>query len=227
MLALLAGAAPAVVAAGASGSSSGNAPGAAGSSASTPFAALTVTPKGAQTYDISTGVTTLPDGGTIVDQDTGVRLQAAHITYVDGAYIDAKTVTVHGDFGTLAADTLHIDIKTGVLTASGKLSLTRGALTLKAAKIRYDANRRVADFSGPVSGTSPDFKADRLLLDADNGDVLLLGDYRYSNGPFTLQSPKGGGRLELVLHQVNGSPVYDAATDVSPKLLARFAAELH
>lgn len=195
--------------------------------AEAPFAALTVTPKGAQTYDISTGVTTLPDGGTIVDKSTGVSLVAGAITYLDGAYIDAKNASVSGAFGKLTAATVHIDVTTGMLTATGDLSVVRGALTLTAAKLTYDANQQVADFSGPVTGSSPDFRADRLLLDAASGNALLLGNYRYDGGAFTLSAPEGGGRLQLTLHQENGSPVYDAATDISPELLARFAAELN
>lgn len=195
--------------------------------AAAPFAALTVTPRGAQEYDISTGVTTLPDGGSIIDEDTGVSLAAKQITYLDGSYIEARGASVSGAFGRLTAATLHIDVKTGVLTASGDLSLARDALTLKAGKLTYYATRRVADFSGTVTGTSPAFRADRLLLDALSGNVLLLGDYRYAGAAFTLRAPEGGGRLELTLHQVDGVPVYDAATDVSPGLLARFAAELN
>jgi len=195
--------------------------------ASAPFAALTVTPAGSQSYDISTGITSLPQGGTIFDRDTGVSLEAKRITYVDGSYIDGETVTVTGAFGTLSADKLHIDVRGGALIASGHLTLTRGVLSLSAAKLHYDANRQVADFTGPVRGSSPDFSADRLLLDADSGNVLLLGDYRFSEGPFTLRAPEGGGRLELTLHQVDGAPVYDAATQIPAALLARFAHELN
>jgi hypothetical protein len=194
--------------------------------AGAPFAALTVTPAGAQSYNLTTGVTTLADGGTVVDGDTGVKLHAATITYVDGVYIDAKGASVVGSFGTLKADVVHIDIKAGVMTASGTLSLKRDALSVTAAAVRYDANDEVVDFKGPVTGTAPDFRADRVLLDALSGDVLLLGNYRFSEGPLVLEAPKGGGRLELVFHRVHGAPVYDASTQVAPPLLARFSTEL-
>ncbi len=195
--------------------------------AGAPFAALTIMPSGPQSYDITTGVTTLPKGGTVIDQDTGVTLHAASMRYLQGKSIDAKNANVSGSFGQLTASTIHIDIPDGTLTASGNLKLTRGALALQAASLRYDAGREVVDFTGPVTGTSPDFQADRVLLDARSGDVLLVGHYRFSEGVLTLTSPEGGGRLELHLHQVDGKPVYDAATDVSPALLARFAPELH
>lgn len=198
-----------------------------GLAAGAPFAALTVTPAGAQSYDLTTGVTTLADGGTVVDQNTGVTLHAAMIQYVDGVYIDAKGASVVGSFGTLSAASVHIDIKAGIMTASGKLSLKRDALSVTAAGVRYDANNQIVDFKGPVTGTAPDFRADRVLLDADNGNVLLIGNYRFSEGPLLLQAPKGGGRLQLIFHHVNGTPVYDASTQVSPPLLARFSAVLH
>ena len=191
-----------------------------------PFAALTVTPAGPQRYDITTGVTTLPQGGTVVDQDTGVTLKAASLQYVEGASIDAKDASVTGSFGRLTATSIHIDVAAATLRASGDLQLVRDGLTVQADALRYDAGREVVDFTGPVTGASPDFQADRVLLDARSGDVLLLGQYRFSEGALTLTSPTGGGRLELHLHQADGRPVYDAATEVSPALLARFSAEL-
>jgi len=192
-----------------------------------PFAALTVTSDGPQIYDITTGVTTLPKGGTVIDQDTGVKLQAGSLRYVEGKTIDAKDGAVSGSFGELTAATIHIDIAAGTLRASGNLTLRRDGLSLKAADLLYDAGRDIVDFSGPVTGTSPDFQADRVLLDARSGNVLLLGHYSFSDGVFTLTSPKHGGKLELHFHQVDGKPVYDAATEVSPALLTRFSAELN
>ena len=194
--------------------------------ATAPFAALTVTPDGPQSYNITTGVTTLPKGGTVVDQDTGVTLHAGSLRYQEGTSIDAKGADVTGTFGELKAATLHIDIPAGILVASGEVQLMRGALTLSASKVRYDAKREVVDFTGPVTGTSPDFEADRVLLDATSGDVLLVGHYRYSSSLLTLSSPKAGGRLELHLHSVDGKPIYDATSEVSMALLKRFAPEL-
>lgn len=196
--------------------------------ATAPFAALTISPHGPQTYDITTGVTTLPQGGTVVDQDTGVALQASSLRYQQGKAIDARGAEVNGSFGRMQADRVHIDIAAGTLVASQNVSLVRGSLRLTASEVRYDAKRQVVDFTGPVRGTSTDFsfKADRVLLDATSGDVLLVGHYSYANGALELRSPAKGGRLELVLHQANGKAVYDASSEISPELLARFSTEL-
>lgn len=198
------------------------------SAATAPFAALTITPSGPQTFDITTGVTTLPHGGSVIDRDTGVALQAGFLTYQQGKAIDARGAQVQGSFGRMQADRVHIDIVAGTLVASQNVSLVRGSLRLTATQVRYDAHRQVVDFSGPVRGTSSDFafKADRVLLDATSGDVLLVGRYSYANGVLQLRSPKDGGRLELVLHESHGKPVYDASSEISPELLARFSSEL-
>jgi hypothetical protein len=199
---------------------------AAGLAEGAPFAALTVTPAGRQVFDLTTGVTPLPDGGEVVDQDTGVALQATTIEYRDGAYIDATGVRVRGSFGALDADALHIDIAAATLEAHGHLRLERAGLTVQAARVHFDAGRDVADFAGPVRGDAPAFEADRVLLDTRSGNVLLVGRYSFEDGLFTLTSPASGGRLELQFVGADGNAAYDAATEVDPALLERFATEL-
>ncbi len=189
-----------------------------------PFAALTVTPAGSQQYDVTTGVTTLPEGGSIVDQDTGVALVAQRIVYLAGAYVDAWGVRVDGTFGEVEAEQLHIDLAAGVLTASGGLSLVREALTVTAAELTYHAAGQVAVFRGGVAGSNPLFRSERVLLDVASGDVLLYGEYTFEGGLFALQSPEGGGLLALrMVVKEGGEPAYDAATEPAPELLERFA----
>ncbi len=190
--------------------------------AADPFAALTVTAHGRQQYDIATGVTVMPDGGTITDLTTGVSLVAAHVEYLAGSYVKARLATVDGDFGRVSAAQLHVDLKAGVLEASGDLSLARDGMTVTAASLRYDSRSQVAVFTGGVHATDPAFQADRLLLDVISGDVLLDGRYVFQGDLFTMTSPEGGGQLELRYVMAEGGPTYDAATEVRPELLKRF-----
>lgn len=194
--------------------------------AQAPFAALSIHSVGPQVIDITTGITTLPEGGSVIDRDTGVTVQAARIRYLDGAFIEATDVTVEGAFGSLRADAVRIDMADSVLTATGNLRLERDGLNVAAAELRYHALSAIAVFDGGVTGNEPAFNAERVLLDVVNGDVLLLGAYSFTSGLFTMTSPTEGGRLELRLHEVDGVIVYDAATDVSPDLLQRFSAHL-
>ncbi len=195
-------------------------------SAQAPFAALSINSAGPQVIDITTGITTLPEGGSVVDRDTGVSFDAAHIRYLDGTFIEATDVTVEGAFGTLSADSVRIEMADSLLTASGNLRLERDCLTVTSGALRFYALSAIAVFDGGVTGTEPAFNAERVLLDVVNGDVLLVGNYSFTSGLFTMNSPTEGGRLELRLQEVEGIIVYDAATDVSPELLQRFSAHL-
>jgi len=194
--------------------------------AEAPFAALTVTPFGRQVYDITTGVTTLPEGGTITDQDTGVSLNAKRIEYRAQDYVEAWNVSLAGSFGNVAADALRIDLGAGLLMASGGLHLERDALSVDALNLRFDANTEIAVFGGGVTSTDPRFTADRVLLDVTNGDVLLEGEYVFEGGVFTMRSPEGGGMLALRLVVQDGVASYDAATEVTPEMLERFTGDL-
>lgn len=191
--------------------------------ANAPFAALTVVPTGGQVFDIISGITTLPQGGTVTDQDTGVTLTAGHIEYRAQDYLEATGVSLDGSFGHVTADALRIDLKVGVLTASGGLRLVREGLSVSAATLSFDANAQVATFAGGVQASDPSFVADRVLLDVANGDVLLEGEYVFEGGVFALRSPEGGGLLALKLVVSDGVTSYDAATEVAPEVLARFA----
>jgi len=192
--------------------------------AQAPFAALSINSAGPQVMDITTGITTLPQGGSVVDRDTGVSFDAAHIRYLDGSFIEATGVTMDGAFGSLSADLVRIEMADSLLTASGNLRLHRDGLVVTATDLRYYALSNIAVFDGGVTGSEPSFSAERVLLDVISGDVLLVGGYSFTSGMFTLTSPTEGGTLELRLQEVDGVLVYDAATDVSPDLLRRFSA---
>lgn len=190
------------------------------------FAALVITSHGRQVFDITTGLTTLPDGGRIYDARTNVDVEATLIEYVEGQYIDASGVVVSGEFGSFQADSMHVDLVDSVLSASGDLWLARDGLTVTAGSLQYFADQDVMVFNGGVKGTEPDFYADRLLLDVATGDVLLDGRYTFAGAVFTLRSPEAGGQLHLRPQMLGEEYVYAAATEVSPELLRRFSAYL-
>lgn len=190
--------------------------------AAEPFAGLSITASGRQLFDITTGMTILPDGGVVTDKATGVELVAGHIEYLAGQFVEAIDAEVSGDFGAVSADLLVLDLEAGVLEASGDLRLVREGLSIRAGTLVYDAHRQVAVFGGGVVASGPTFEADRLLLDATTGDVLLVGQYLFEDTLFTMTSPEAGGQLELKLVLRDGETFYDAATEVSPTLLARF-----
>lgn len=191
-----------------------------------PFAALEVRSSGPQVIDITTGITTLPEGGSVVDKQTGVSFTAGHIAYLDGTFIEATGVLLEGAFGVLAADVVRIDITTSSLLAKGSLTLRREGLEVLANELRYFAEQEVAVFEGGVTGTEPKFEAERVLLDVRTGDVLLDGRYSFDGDLFTMTSPEQGGMLELRLVELGEIVTYSAASEVSQSLLERFRAYL-
>src|SRR5690606_29666320 len=142
--------------------------------------ALEVRSNGRQIIDITTGVTTLPDGGSVVDKQTGVSFVAGHISYLDGAFIEASAVQLEGAFGVLSADVVRIDIAGSSLLAAGALTLRREGPEVVATELRYLALTEVAVFEGGVTGNEPRFSAERVLLDVRTGDVLLDGRYSFA-----------------------------------------------
>src|SRR5690554_418661 len=87
------------------------------------FASLVITPDGDEEYDIATGITTLLDGGQIRDQGSGIVLTAPWISYKVDEYIDTRDTTVTGSFGQVTGQSVHVDIPSSQLTASGNLQL--------------------------------------------------------------------------------------------------------
>lgn len=190
--------------------------------AAQPFAALSVTPTGRQVFDITTGVTTLPDGGVISDQSVGVTVTAQFVEYVAGMYVRAEKVEAVGEFGVLTSPELYLNLEEGTLQVGGGLDLVRHGLVLRGEALIYDAGRQIVVFSGGVIATGPTFETDRLYLDVTTGDVLLDGRFVFHDDLFVMESPEEGGRLELRFSLVDDQPIYDAATEVRPELLALF-----
>ncbi|MEX2501610.1 MAG: hypothetical protein WD336_04480, partial [Trueperaceae bacterium] len=156
-----------------------------------PVARLTVTPDGDQSFDLLTGETTLPDGGTIQDTASGLTLHAAWIAFVEGETIDAREVTADTDTGRLTAATLHIDVPTLIATAEEGVTFTRDGLTVRAERARLHLGPGLVRFEAP-SRESPELSGAALLLDADSGDAVLLGPYRFQDGPFLLSDDRDG-----------------------------------
>lgn len=187
------------------------------------IARLTVLPAGEQTFDLLTGVTTLPAGGTVVDQETGLRLVADHIRYVEGEYIEARGARAETEAGTLTATSLRIDVPTLTAHATEGIAFERPGLRFEATSAEYAFADSLVRFDRPT-GQDPGIEAAALLLAVDSGDALLLGPYRYQQGLFTLSDDRADAALQLrPVAAEDGTPGYRAANEVDPDLWARVA----
>lgn len=184
------------------------------------LAALTIIPAGSEQFDISTGVTTLPEGGEVIDAKRGLSLKSAFIRYEEDKFIETQDATVSGKFGTLSAETLTLDLEQNVITASGELSLESSNMLVTAQALDLFLDANVARLQGEVSSLSPSFEAHVLLLRLNEPGALLISPYQMQNGPFVLQQKSGGSMLQLYQEKVGETYVYNPSTEVEAALLS-------
>jgi len=187
------------------------------------FAELAVTAYGAQRFDLATGFTELPDGGEVVDQGSGVRLEAPWLRYAEGERLEATDALVHGPFGEMFAPGLTLDLRQRRLYADGGVSLSTPRGTVRAATLRFDADDGWILARHDVHSDTPTLEAAGIWYEFDGGRLLLLPPYAYVDGPITLRADAEGAPLQLT-PAVAGDGTrdgYDATTDLDDDLRSR------
>ena len=186
------------------------------------FAALTIRPNGSEAFDLATGVTTLPEGGTIGYKNENVTLAGAVIRYAEGDFIEIEKATVEGTFGALKAPALRFDVASQQLTASSGATFEGPALALSAATVELNLNDDIAVLKGKVSSRDPDLTSSTALVDTRGRHALLVGPYEFHNGPVVLRGDAGE---QLALSWSEQGDV-SASTKIAPEVQARFASYL-
>ncbi|WP_240307633.1 hypothetical protein [Thermus caldifontis] len=74
------------------------------------FATFSVEPFGSQRVNLDTGITTLPQGGILVDNENGLRLKAGYIEYKEGSFVRARGAELLSEKETFVAQSLEHDI---------------------------------------------------------------------------------------------------------------------
>lgn len=187
------------------------------------IAELTVVAYGAQRLDLATGRTVLDAGGEVTDRASGVRMTAEWIAYVEGASLEAHDATVEGDLGRVRAARVFIDLALGRVRAEGDLEFERAGIRARAERLGLDGPAGLAWLAGGVVAELPDAAADTVWIDVVDGRVVLVGPYRYADGPIALEGGDGA-RLQLDPIVVDGTPAYDVRSEVAPDLAERIAA---
>lgn len=183
----------------------------------------TVEPLGDQVFDLLTGETSLPDGGTIVDAVTGLVLQAGFVTFVEGVSIDAETVRADLAGGRIEASRLSIDVVAGVATVADGVRFSTSALVIEADGARFLLDVDLARFDAP-RGVTPVLEGGTLFLDVASGAAVLTGPYRFVQGIVTFRDDSDTATLMLETAALaDGSITYQAANVVEEDLWERFA----
>ncbi|BDP41422.1 hypothetical protein DAETH_13910 [Deinococcus aetherius] len=161
------------------------------------FGGLNVTPRGPQKLNLQTGATELPQGGTATDARTGLRLSAGRMELQPGERLTAREATVTTrQGGTLRAQSVAYDLRSGTVTASGGVTYTDARLRdLRADRLVLHVKTGFVSALGAVQSQTPPLSAAALAFDASTSQAVLAGPYRVSTGG--LQAGPGG-RLLLV-----------------------------
>jgi hypothetical protein len=158
------------------------------------FASLTLIPNGEPQLDISTNITTWPQGGTIIDKSRGITLTAGVAEFKDGVYIKAQGTTAEGFFGVLDAPEFYFDMASNVITTSGGIALSQGGLSLSANQLTLHLANGIAVLSGNVNNASPNFQAATLILKLGAGYGLLVSPFNYQD---VLSKDEAGSLIQL------------------------------
>ncbi len=188
------------------------------------FAAFTVEPAGDQVVDLTTGVTTLPSGGKLVDAERGLVLVAEYIEYKEGAFVRAKKARLDQNDVRFEAGALDYQVTADRVRLSGGVAFS--APFLKG--LRADAGilflkDGVAVLTGHVKSENPAFTASRLVADTRTGEVLLLGGFAYRDPGLGIELTGKGKDARLYLKFAEGREP-EASTEVPPEVLKRLSA---
>jgi hypothetical protein len=185
-------------------------------------AGLVIQPKGDQTLNPSTGVTTLPQGGVVVDNAHGIRIEAAYIEHKRDDFVKATNATIITAGKTIKTPSLNYAIQADRVDIAGPLEVSSSDVAgLKADKaVAFVGAERIVAV-GNVRSSAPVLAANAIVFDAKRRTAFLYGNYRYeSKDGKTKLSQAGNESALLVSFPKSGSA--SATTKISGEDRALF-----
>ncbi|APD08398.1 MULTISPECIES: hypothetical protein [Thermus] len=161
------------------------------------FATFSVEPFGPQRVNLDTGVTTLPQGGVLVDNENGLRLKGSYIEYKEGSFVRAKGVELLSGKETFVAQSLEHDIPKQEARFQGLTFSNADFKGLKAERALALFGEDVVVLKGKVQAESPRLQAETLVVDLQGREALALGSFTYQEGKATLKGQGASARLHL------------------------------
>jgi hypothetical protein len=160
------------------------------------FAGFEVRPRGNSELDVGTGVYTLPTGGTITDNKSGLVLEARYIQYKDGEFIRAQGATLKSKEGDFSAASLEYQQKPDTLRMNG-VRFSSGQLKGITAQQGLLLKEDVLVLKGEVRSSDPVLEASTLIVDTTKDQALVLGTFTYRDGTTTLRGNRPDSTLLL------------------------------
>lgn len=162
------------------------------------FATFTVEPYGAQRLNLETGVTTLPQGGVLVDNANGLRLEGRYIEYKEGVFVRARGLRLLSKEETFQAEGLDHDIGKQVARFTGLVFSNRDFKNVRAKQGVAYFSEDVVVLRGGVQAETPSLEAETLVLNLKTREGLVLGRFVYREGKAVLKGKGSKARLYLV-----------------------------
>ena len=180
------------------------------------FAGFEVKPRGNSELDIGTGIYTLPTGGTITDNKSGLVLEARYIQYRDGDFIRAREATLKSREGDFSAASLEYQQKPDTLRMNG---VRFGSKQFKGITAQQGLlfKEDVLVLKGEVRSSDPLLEAGLLVVDTSKDQALVLGAFTFRDGATTLRGNRPDSTLLL---NFEGGKVR-AITRVPPEVFNR------
>ncbi|MBB5233054.1 hypothetical protein [Deinococcus budaensis] len=192
-----------------------------GTAGAVTFGGLNVTPRGPQNLNLETGATDFPQGGTVTDGRSGLRLQAGQLQLQPGQRLSAQGATLTTrQGGTLRAANVVYDLAQGTVTATGDVTYTDARLkNLTAGRMVLHVKTGFVSAHGGVRAGTPALNAAALAFDPRTAQTVLAGPARLSQGTRTLEADQGGH----LLLTFSANRLLRAASRTDAATLGRFA----
>ncbi|WP_029479259.1 hypothetical protein [Deinococcus frigens] len=184
------------------------------------FGGLNVTPRGPQNLNLDTGVTELPQGGTVTDSKGGLKLVAGAMTLNPGQTLTAQNaVLTTKQGGTLRAAQVVYDLKSSTVTATGSVTYNDARFkNLSAPRVILNVGRAFVTALGGVRADTPALSGAALVFDLTTMQAILTGPYTARQGTLNA-SADAAGRLLLVF---GGNQVVRSSVSPDAATLGRF-----
>jgi len=189
------------------------------------FAALSIEPYGDSVYDLASGVTTLPQGGVIHDNENDLSIDASFIEYKEGEYIVAKQAKMVTEQVKFAASELKYLPAADEARLAGGVSLdSKDIKQLEAERGWVFLKDGVAVLAGEVKAAKPHLSAALLVADYQNGEVLLVAPYAYKDAELGVTLSGKNPKKPLYLKFEAKAKSVSASSKVPPKVAERLLA---
>lgn len=182
------------------------------------FASFSVEPNTTEEFDIVTGISELPDGGKVIDQDSGITIIGDYVRYQEGEFIEVLGATVDGNFGKMVAPEITVDLVYNTLSAFGDVELTTANLSITTQDVYLYLDPSIIIAYDKVVSIDPPFESLGAVLDTTAQQGFLLPSYVYQDGLFLLRSETE--KLQLTWFADNqGQIIFETTDDLDPDVI--------